>query len=129
MKLIRHIAAILGLAAATSGAPAGAKDAPLEQAVIVHFKYGSTDLSPLFELEDRLESVISKAKVGEYDGHEIAVDGSDGRLYMYGPNADRLFEVVKPVLEAATFMKGAKVVKRYGPPGKDSREVSIVLKV
>ena len=32
-----------------------------EHAVIVQFKYGSTDLSPLFELEDRLETAIAAA--------------------------------------------------------------------
>jgi hypothetical protein len=98
-----------------------------EQAVIIHFNYGSTDLSQLFELEDQLEPAIANAKVGEFDGHEIAVDGTDGRLYMYGPDADRLFVVVRPILEASSFMRGAKAVKRYGPPGKNTRETIVVL--
>jgi hypothetical protein len=40
-----------------------------ERAVIVHFTYGSTDLSRLFELENKLEGAIEEAKVGEYDGN------------------------------------------------------------
>ena len=96
-----------------------------EHAVIVQFKYGSTALSPLFELEARLETAIAAAKAGEYDGNEIAVDGSDGSLYMYGPDADRLADAIRPLLEAAPFMKGAKVTKRYGPPGEGVREVEI----
>lgn len=98
-----------------------------EQAVIVHFKYGSKDLSRLFALEDKLEKAILRAKAGEYDGNEIAVDGSDGFLYMYGPDADRLFTVIKPVLENTPFMKGAQVKKRYGPPQGNSRETNVTI--
>jgi hypothetical protein len=93
-----------------------------EQAVIVEFQYGQSDLEPLFELEGRLTSAIEAAGAGEYDGNEIAADGSDGSLYMYGPDAARLAEVVRPILEAAPFMKGARVRIRYGEPGADVRE-------
>lgn len=93
-----------------------------EQAVVVHFKYGNKDLGPLFALEDRLDAAIKAAKVGEYDGHEIAIDASQGTLYMYGPDADRLFAVAKPVLLETRFTSAAKVVLRYGPAGKGARE-------
>jgi hypothetical protein len=96
-----------------------------EHAVIVRFQYGSTDLSLLFELEDKLRSAIDGAKAGEYDGNEVAVDGSDGSLYMYCPDADRLAEVILPILEATPFMKGAKITKRYGPPEDGVREVVV----
>ena len=56
----------------------GQKAKPPEQALIVHFGYGDTDLSPLFALEKKLESAISEAGVGEYDGNEMATEGSDG---------------------------------------------------
>ena len=52
----------------------------------------------------------------------LAVDGSDGTLYMYGPDADRLFAAIKPALEACAFMKGAVAKLRYGPPAADTRE-------
>ena len=96
-----------------------------EHAVIVHFTYGSTDLSRLFELENKLEAAIEEAKIGEYDGNDVAVDGSDGYLYMYGTNADALFEVIRPILEATEFMKGAKAKLRYGPPADGVREVEV----
>jgi len=98
-----------------------------EHAVIVHFTYGSTDLSRLFELERKLETAIEKAKVGEYDGNDVAMDGSNGYLYMYGANADALFEIVRPILEATEFMKGAKAKLRYGPPADGVREVELVI--
>ena len=93
-----------------------------EHAVIVHFQYGTTDLQPMFELENQLETAITNANVSEFDGNEIATDGSDGYLYMYGPDADRLFAMVRPVLESARFMKGATVKLRYGPPEDGVKE-------
>jgi len=98
-----------------------------EQAVIVHFDYGSKDLSRLFELEDKLGSVIEAADAGEYDGNEVAMDGSDGFLYMYGPDADRLADVIMPELLATPWMKGARLTKRYGPPGEGVREAIVTV--
>jgi hypothetical protein len=98
-----------------------------EHAVIVHFEYGSTDLSRLFALEEQLEQAIAVAKAGEFDGNEVAADGSDGYLYMYGPDADRLFAAVRPALEGAGFMRGARVVLRYGPPQDGVRKVEFEL--
>jgi len=106
-----------------SGVP---RPAP-EHAVIVHFQYGSTDLSRLFALQEQLERAIEAAGVGEFDGHEVATDGSDGFLYMYGPDADRLFEAVRTTLEAAAFMRGARVRLRYGPASDAGSEVEIGL--
>lgn len=48
---------------------------PPDQAVIVHFDYGSTDLQPIFELEDRLIAAVAKAGAGEFDGNEVVADG------------------------------------------------------
>jgi hypothetical protein len=98
-----------------------------EHAVIVRFDYGQTDLSPLYELEDKLIAAIDSAEVGEFDGNEVAMDGSDGTLYMYGPDADRLFEAVRPVLTTATCIRNAIATIRYGPPedGVKEREVAI----
>ena len=84
-------------------------------------------LNPLFSLEDQLRTAIESGGGGEYDGHEIAMDGSDGTLYMYGPNADKLFEVVEPILRAVPFMSGASVTKRYGPPDDETKKVALVL--
>ena len=85
-----------------------------EQAVIVHFQYGSTDLSRLHSLEDRLEAALEGKGVGTHDGHEIAVDGSDGYLYLYGPDAEALLAVVKPVLDAEPFTRNAEVTLERG---------------
>jgi len=98
-----------------------------EHAVIVHFKYGKTDLQPIFELEDELAQAINSAGIGEFDGNDIATDGSDGYLYMYGQDADQLYQAVHHILESSNFMKGAVAKLRYGPPedGVEEKQVKI----
>ncbi|MDR3418853.1 MAG: hypothetical protein P4L83_21985 [Nevskia sp.] len=96
-------------------------------AVIIEFSYGSTDLDPLYEFEDRLEDAISEAGVGEYDGHELAIDGSGGRLYLYGPDADRLYAAIEYILNETPFMLGAEVCKRYGPAADDTPQETLTV--
>jgi len=128
MKLLTCLTAFLGITVPVANVAADVQKKP-EHAVIVHFQYGSRDLSRLFELEDKIEEVIAKARVGEYDGHEVAVDGSDGFFYLYGPDADKLFEAVEPTLEKSSFMQGAEVKKRYGSAGTGAKEAKIRIEV
>ena len=87
-----------------------------EHAVIVRFDYGSRDLARLFELEEQLEAALVERPVGELDGNEVAVDGSDGLLYLYGPDADALFEAIRPILASTGAISNAVATLRYGPP-------------
>ena len=128
MKGLKWLAAVIGLGSAHASLSAEPASSPVaEHAVIVHFEYGSTDLSRLFALEEKLEAAIANAGVGDFDGDEIAVDGSDGSLWMYGPDADRLFQVIEPILRASPFMRGAKVKLRYAPPVDGVREKEITI--
>ena len=58
-----------------------------------------------------------------FDGNELAADGSDGYLYMYGPDAGLLFDTIRPILAASEIMRGASV--NYGTvlPGKTVKEI------
>ena len=61
-------------------------------------------LRPVYALEQELTKVIAEAGVGVYDGHEIALlDGDDAYLFMYGPDADKLFAAVQPTLQGDEF--------------------------
>ncbi len=125
---MRCLAIAVLLNSASFSIVAQESESPEEQAVIVHFfNYGSRDLTRLFALEDELEKAIENSGTGEYDGNEIAVDGSEGCLYLYGPDADSLFSVVKPILEKTPFTNGAHVTKRYGPPQDSSKEAHVVI--
>lgn len=95
------------------------KDAPnqrdgavAEHAVIVRFDYGSTDLSALRELENRVEQVILATGVGAFNGYEIAVDGSHVIQYMYGPDADALFSAIRTTLAESTSIRNAVAMLR-----------------
>ena len=85
-----------------------------EQAVIVRFNHGQKDWSSFFAFEEKLEKAVNESGLGDYDGNELAVDGSDGTLYMYGPDADKLFAFVKPYLDSAPMLKDIEVTLRYG---------------
>ena len=105
----------MGLLSKLFGSKQKSQKGSPEHAVLIHFSYGSTNLQHVFALEDRLRTVISEAGVGEYDGHEVAEDGSDGFFYLYGPDAEAIFRVIRPALAEYPFMRGAKVTLRFGP--------------
>ncbi|MDO1451875.1 hypothetical protein Q0590_36740 [Rhodocytophaga aerolata] len=98
-----------------------------EHAVIIQFEYQFQNLKPLHSLAKKLRQVIEEAEVGEYDGHEIGVDNSDGILFMYGPDAELLFNAVKPILDQTPFMKGATAVLRFGPPEENVKEIEVII--
>ncbi len=99
----------------------------VEHAVIVQFDYEIEGMEELYKLSDRLESIIEENQLGEYDGHEMATDYSDGFLYMYGSNAETLFNGIKDTLEQTDFMKGAKAKLRFGPPEDGVKEITVVI--
>lgn len=127
MKLLRWLGSFIGIAAATATGAELATPPTNDHEIVVHFAYGSKDLTRLFALEDELEKAILAAGVGELDGNEVNVDGSDGYLFMYGQNADTLFEAIKPILDKTPFMRGAQVKLRFGPPKSDAQEKTIVI--
>jgi hypothetical protein len=104
-----------GASTVTNGSPSR-----IEQAVIIHIPPGPGP-SELDPIESSIKGAIDHAKVGEFDGDEFGSDGAT--LYMYGPDADRLFEAIQPVLTRTPLPSGSYVIKRYGPPG--SRETRV----
>ena len=97
------------------------------EAVIIEFNYGLEEDEPFYELSDKLRALVDESGLGEYDGHEMAMDNSDGSFYLYGPDAKKLYDVVKKTIEKAAFMEGANVTLRFGPPGTGVKEVSFIL--
>lgn len=93
-----------------------------EHAVLIDFQYGLPDTGPLLELEKELARLIVPEN-GEFDGDELSVDLKNGTLFFYGSNADSLWSAIEETIKAATFMRGAKVTLRYGPPGAGTRQI------
>jgi hypothetical protein len=93
-----------------------------EHAVLIRLRltddeFGTTeDADAAYALEDKvLEALASRIDIGECDGHEFG--GGWFAIFCYGPDAERLFETLSPVLLGSDFPKGSLAVKRYGPPG------------
>ena len=100
-------------------------DGPAMQEVEVHFEYGSTNFQYVYALGDQIQIAIAEAKVGEYDGHALPADGSEGRYFIYGPDAEAIFKVISPVLEASPLMRGARSRCTSGrAAGKPRNELS-----
>ena len=106
-----------GAAASPIVAPIAEQAAAAEHTVIAHYQLAAgptgtaTDMHSVFSFEDRLIRAISDARAGEFDGNEFGVD--DVTIYAYGPNADRLFAAMEPVLRSFP-PRPAQVLLRYG---------------
>ena len=105
------------------------KDKPnAEEAVLIYLDganlpdevYAQYDLSTL---EDQLIQAIETNSPGAFDGNEIG-DGV-ATLYTYGPDANRLYEVIEPVLHAYPLCRNARIVIRQGGPGSPQNEVKL----
>jgi hypothetical protein len=105
----------MGLLSKLFGSRNSASAGPKQQEVEVHFAYGSTNFQYVYSLGDEIQNAIADAKVGEYDGHAIPADGSEGRYFVYGPDAEAIFKVIAPVLTSSPLMRGATVTLRFGP--------------
>jgi hypothetical protein len=88
-----------------------ASNMPRDQAVILDLRPGSGFDLPA--AEERLYAVAERLDA-EFDGNEIAVDGSEVRFFLYGPDADTLYEAVSPVVRELRLAPGSFAIKRYG---------------
>jgi hypothetical protein len=97
-----------------------------EQAVLIYLD-GQSLPAEIYEqydvatLEDQLVEVIEQENLGEFDGDEFGPDGVT--LYMYGPDAERLYTGIESVLKNYPLCKNARVVIRYGEPGSAERTI------
>lgn len=104
----------MGLFSKLFGTRNSENDEPPMQEVEVRFAYGSTNFQHVYAFGDLLQNAIVEAKVGEYDGHALPADGSEGRYFVYGPDAEAIYKVIAPVLESSPLMRGATVTLIYG---------------
>jgi hypothetical protein len=107
----------MGLLSKLFGSRNGEQGNQNTQEVEIYFEYGSTNFQHVYALGDQIQVVLADAKVGEYDGHSLPSDGSDGTYFIFGPDAEAIFQAIQPVLQASPLMHGATVTLHYGPRG------------
>ncbi len=64
------------------------------------------------ELEEALDSLVEEKGVGSLDGNEIG--GGEYTIWLYGPDGNRLAEVVISAAKAFGIPPGASVFLRHG---------------
>jgi hypothetical protein len=75
---------------------------------------GVDALDALVALQEDLARAIEPEGLGEVDGHEIAMDDSEGSLYAYGPDAKAMLQAALPVICRSPLAVGGQVYLRYG---------------
>lgn len=101
----------------------------MEQAVLVYFSLSDSGFGSAWErevlggLDEDLAAAVAEAAVGEFDGNDIG----EGQctFYLYGPNADELFEAIQPLLVELNWPGEIAALKRYGPPGASEVRVPL----
>src|SRR5579875_39057 len=92
-----------------------------EHSVLLYLE--GEDFDRMVELSDELTEAIESSDTGMFDGNEIG--GGETVLFMYGPDAERLFSAIEPVLRRHEAALGSRVVIRWGGPGAPQRELIV----
>lgn len=93
-------------------------DPALEHDVLVTLRLSNQALGTAAEradlenLADELADAVAEAGAGEFDGDELG--GGECVLFFAGPDADRLFAVLQPILRRHPQGRTATVVLQYG---------------
>jgi hypothetical protein len=98
-----------------------------EQSLIIRFLYCYVDLDALHDLEFYLDEFLENNPVGRLDGHEIAMEGVDGLLFLYGPDAQKLFESIKPILLLTPFTSEAEIFIQNGENESECEEIYFIM--
>ena len=97
-----------------------------EQAIIIALD-GTSLPDEIYEQYDTstLEDLLSVAlgEIGECDGAEHGPGGS--RIYIYGADAEAMFNSIESVLREYPLAAGARVTIRSGPPGARQRDIRL----
>lgn len=78
-----------------------------KDSVLIYFG-AFNGLDEIHKLDRRLYNDIPLS-IGRHDGHEVAMDDTDGTLFTYGYNAETLYKTMQPILNEFDFLIGATV--------------------
>lgn len=99
-----------------------------EQALLLRLRLPECqagDETPIIvALEEAIESALREHRSGELEGHDLR----DGvwTLYLYGPDAERIFESVEELLRSARLDPSSHAILRFGARGAREERISLV---
>ncbi len=94
------------------GRKATEADGMSDHLVRVHIPFTDDTFDRCVEIEDLLGERVDAAGVGALDGSEVG--GGEYTIWLYGPQAVPLAEVVKHALEEEDLPPGCKLFLRHG---------------
>ena len=100
-----------------------------EHAVYIYGKVSGEDFGTdaereaIYELQRQLNSALAARKAGECDGNEFG--NGTFKLFLYGPDADKVFAAIVPILKKTTWVQFDYAIKRYGRHGAREERVSL----
>lgn len=98
-----------------------------DHAVIINFWYGKESDDEFYKMTKALFAFMEGSNIGRYDGHEINIDNTDGTLFFYGENAERLYKHILPELLKYKFLHGSDVYLRFGGFNDESKDIEFKL--
>lgn len=67
-------------------------------------------IDAIFMLEDLLQEILGKTGTGKLDGDEFCEDTVT--FFIYGQNANDLYNIISPIITSIKFSKGSYLVKQ-----------------
>lgn len=112
----------------TATDPSASTQPQAEHAVIIRIPApkDESDQIGLGQIEDPLIAALERSGAGEWDGHGTDLTTGESEIFLYGPDADRLYAAIEPALRDMPLPPGSYAVKQYGEPG--ARETRVELR-
>lgn len=98
-----------------------------DHAMIISFWYGKESDDEFYEMTSSLYDFMEGSEIGRYDGHEINMDNTDGRLFFYGENAEILFKHIRAEVLKYEFLHGSDVYLRFGGFNDEAKDMEFKL--
>lgn len=85
-----------------------------EEGVIIELRQRELDLDIdlILDLEARLAAAVGDS--AEVDGHDLAVDGSDATIYIYGASAESTWTSIAETVQSYASDYSVQVLLRFG---------------
>ncbi len=86
----------------------------VQHSVILSSNISLEDMEDVFALENSLDRILKTEGLGECDGNEVGLEGSDLSIFLYGPDAAKLFAAIAPHLQRSPIMSEGIAKLRFG---------------